>query len=161
MDKEKLTYLTEKIYKITLLFPKKEPLRYKIREIATDILEKLLSSKISKNPVIDDLEILHSFLEIAKKQNWVSPREIEEIQKGYEEVKKEISEKSSQQKLNSRQEKILEILKEKKKVQIWQLKEHFPSVSKRTLRRDLAKLVSLGHVLRKGEISNTFYQLNE
>ena len=38
MDKNSLIELTNKVYKLTLLFPKKEPLRYKIREVADDIL---------------------------------------------------------------------------------------------------------------------------
>jgi hypothetical protein len=161
MDKIYLTQLTEKIYKISLLFPKKEPLRYKIRDIATEILSKVLNSRISHNPVYEELEILDSFLEIAKKQNWVAYREIEEIQKEYKRIREEILEKITQKKLNSRQEKILQVLKEKGKIQVWQLKEYFPNISKRTLRRDLARLISLGHVLRTGQVSNTFYQLKD
>jgi len=159
MDRVYLTQLTEKIYKISLLFPKKEPLRYKIREIATEILSKLLNFKFSSNPVVEELEVLDSFLEIAKKQNWTSPKNIEEIQREYARIKERILEKVVQKTLNSRQEKILEILKEKGKIQVWQLKEYFPHISKRTLRRDLVRLISLGRVLRTGQVSNTFYQL--
>jgi Fic family protein len=161
MDKNCLTSLTERIYKISLLFPKKDPLRYKTREIATEILEKILKKKISQNPVVLDLEVLDSFLEIVKKQNWVSPKEIEEIQKDYRRIKEEVSKRISRKNLNSRQEKILQILKEKGKIQIWQIKEFFPQVSKRTLRRDFKKLVSLGHVLRTGQGSETFYQIQD
>ena len=159
MDKEYLTSLTEQIYRISILFPKKDPLRYKIREVAVEILEKILENKISQNPVIHDLEILDSFLEIAKSQNWASPKEIEEIQENYKKIKEEIFQKIARESLNSRQEKILQILKERGKIQIWQLKEFFPQVSKRTLRRDLLKLISLGHVLRTGQGPETFYQI--
>jgi len=38
MNKENLTQITNELYRLTLLFPKKEPLRYKMRELADDIL---------------------------------------------------------------------------------------------------------------------------
>jgi hypothetical protein len=59
MNKDYLIQLTNNLYHLTLLFPKKEPLRYKMREIAIDILadfEELKSSQILKN-----LEILDGF----------------------------------------------------------------------------------------------------
>jgi hypothetical protein len=65
-SREKLIELTKRVYRLTLLFPKKEPLRYKIREIADEILANLL--KETKNPTIKDWEILDSFFEIAKEQ---------------------------------------------------------------------------------------------
>ena len=129
----------------------------KISEIRERI--GLIENKISQNPVIHDLEVLDSFLEIAKSQNWASPKEIEEIQENYKKIKEEILQKIARESLNSRQEKILQILKERGKIQIWQLKEFFPQVSKRTLRRDLLKLISLGHVLRTGQGPETFYQI--
>jgi len=42
MDKELLIELTNNLYRLTLLFPKKEPLRYKMRELADDILANSL-----------------------------------------------------------------------------------------------------------------------
>ena len=38
MDKEKITNLINDLYRMTSLFPKKEPLRYKMREVASDLL---------------------------------------------------------------------------------------------------------------------------
>jgi Fic family protein len=189
--KENLVDLTRRVYRLTLLFPKKEPLRYKIREIADEILEKLLLSlhgnpgKIPSREIIKNLEIFDSFLEIAKEQNWVSPKEIFEIQNEYQKLKTEI-EKEPETKtpnfievrpsrdlrqnsdlgqnkvsLNDRQKKILEILKEKEKIQVWQIKEIFPQVSKRTLRRDFQNLYKKGIIERIGERTNTFYKLKE
>jgi Fic family protein len=189
--KENLVDLTRRVYRLTLLFPKKEPLRYKIREIADEILEKLIFSlhgnpgKIHSQEIVKDLEIFDSFLEIAKEQNWVSPKEIFEIQNDYQklktEIEKEIETKSpsftevrppldsrqisdlgqNQILLNDRQKKILEILKEKEKIQVWQIKEIFPQVSKRTLRRDFQSLYKKGIIERIGERTNTFYKLKE
>ena len=57
MDKDFLIQLTTELYRLTLLFPKKEPLRYKMRELADEILTKCLRSNLKQNPVLEDLEI--------------------------------------------------------------------------------------------------------
>ena len=161
--KEKLIELTKKVYHLTLLFPKKEPLRYKIREIADEILANLL--KEIKNPTIKDWEILDSFFEIAKEQKWVSPKEIFQIQEEYKKLILGIQPYSEvievRPHVSERQEKILEILREKGKIQVGQVKEFFPNVSKRTLRRDFQSLVKKGIIERVGEKNKTFYKLKE
>jgi predicted HTH transcriptional regulator len=160
-SKEKLIEITKRIYRLTQLFPKKEPLRYKIREIADEILANLLRE--TKNPTSKDWEILDSFFEIAKEQNWVSPREICQIQEDYKNLIAEIQfrPEENQISINERQEKILEILKEKGKIQVGQVKELFPNVSKRTLRRDFQSLMKKGIIERIGEKNKTFYKLKE
>src|SRR4030042_6519234 len=74
MDKEFLIQLTNKLYSLTLLFPKKEPLRYKIREVATNFLT---------NPNKEELETLNSLFEVALVQNWVSPSDVLLIKEEY------------------------------------------------------------------------------
>ncbi len=167
MDKDFLIKLTNNLYRLTLLFPKKEPLRYKMRELADDIL---------LNPHEESLEVLNSFFEIAKAQNWVSPFDILEIQRGYDNLKEglgktELEERKREpvghlavvetqpQSLPERQEKILGFLKEKGRAQVWQLKQIFPAVTKRTLRRDFESLLNQGLIERIGERNDTFYQL--
>jgi len=191
--KEKLIELTKRIYQLTLCFPKKEPLRYKIREIADEILLNVIRG--TKNPTHKDWEVLDSFLEIAKEQNWVSPKAILDVKKEYQDLFENLYIPSikSQENLNlrentlngvrphlnlngvepqvvhepqvihvnERQRKILEILKEREKIQVGQVKEFFPNVSKRTLRRDFQKLVKKGIIERIGEKNNTFYKLKE
>ncbi|MBM3250903.1 MAG: DeoR family transcriptional regulator [Candidatus Nealsonbacteria bacterium] len=190
MDKQEIIDLTNKIYKLTLLFPKKEPLRYKIREKADEILENfiVLDNRNSKNDLIfelkNDLEVLDSYFEVAKWQNWVSYFDVLAIQENYakmgDNLKTEGEEKSlkiefpakvseeqfsadktlvANNKLDSRKERILEVLKEMGRVQVYQVKEIFPEVSKRTLRRDFEKLLKQGLVERIGERNETFYQL--
>jgi hypothetical protein len=83
---QRLIELTSKLYRLTLFFPKKEPLRYKMRELADDILA---------NPKERDLEVLDSFLEVAFAQNWVSPSDILAIRKEYDNLKEELKEGKS------------------------------------------------------------------
>lgn len=200
MNKESLVEITQKLYKLTLLFPKKEPLRYKMRETADEILKYsvLIFGNIFKNSqdvyleVEKNLEILDSFFEVAKFQNWVSPSMILELEGDYRKLKEllkslpsEISfsdqelplNEQEQQKdyflnnnkekpknnvntfLNERQEKIVEVLKERGKVQAWEIKQFFPNITKRTIRRDFEQMLNKGFIVRIGEKNNTFYQL--
>lgn len=153
MDKDFLIELTNGLYRLTLLFPKKEPLRYKMRELADDILAK---------PIEKDLEILESFFEVAKAQNWVSPSDILEIQKEYSKIREELKKSDGNRtpiNLGDRQETILKILKEKGQAQVWEIQKIFPEVTKRTLRRDFESLLNQGLIERIGERNETFYQL--
>lgn len=172
MDKGKILKLTNELYSLTLFFPRKEPLRYKMREIADEILAFLIEIENNKTIPKDfftKIEILDSFFEIARAQNWVKSGEILNLQKEYQKIKeeclnlslnKEPSRKNySSQTMNTRQQKILEILREREKIQVWELKEIFPEISKRTLRRDFAALVRKGLIERVGSQSNTFYKL--
>ena len=163
-DKSFLIQLTNMLYRLTLLFPKKEPLRYKMRELADEILAR---------PGEKDLEILDCFFEVAKNQNWASPNEILKIQEDYSKLKEElksfaksaefgvpkIEREHSVSSAAGRQEKILEILKERGRAQVGELRKTFPQVSKRTIRRDFEFLLHQGAVERLGERNDTFYKL--
>jgi len=60
-----------------------------------------------------------------------------------------------------RKEKILTFLQEKGQVQVWQVKQLLPEVSKRTLRRDFEDMLEQGLIERLGERNDTFYKLKE
>lgn len=181
MNKENLTQLTNNLYHLTLLFPKKEPLRYKMRELADEILARCLKLDVKPgNPtVLDNLEILDSYFEVAKAQNWVSPEQLLEIQKEYSKIREELEKLEKGEKVetgeegedlekrevklslltnSTRQQRILEILKEKRQAQVWEIKKIFPEVTKRTLRRDFSQLLKQGLIERVGERNETFYQ---
>lgn len=205
MDKDFFTQTTTDLYRLTLLFPKKEPLRYKMREVADEILANLLritnryeytNTKNSSNEteiknLLESLEIFTGFFEVVKAQNWVKADEVLATQGKYDKLKEEIlifsqqeeatlankklplnfdqpaiTERaeagvftSIQEKINSRQQRILEILKDKEKTQVWEVKKVFPDVTKRTLRRDFEYLLKQELIERMGEKNNTFYQI--
>jgi len=190
MDKNFLIQLTNNLYRLTLLFPKKEPLKYKMRELADDILTDFLRThNLSQcnvtfpryiNSGREKLEVLDGFFEVAKSQNWVSQKEILNLQQEYSKLKDELGKlsqvrpvsvpsqvrpvKANQSQtlassMKERQEKILDFLKENGRAQVGQLKEVFPEVTKRTLRRDFEFLLKQGKIERIGERNETFYQL--
>jgi len=192
MEKKFILQITNELYRLTLLFPKKEPLRYKMRELADDILFDLISvpqkTYRGQTPVSLDgkLEVLDGFFEVAKNQNWIKPEDILNLQKEYIKLKGQLKLKAEsikseakltgvrplqkseltevrplQNSMNERQEKILAVLKEKEKAQVWQIKQIFPEVSKRTLRRDFENLFKRGIIKRMGDRNETFYQLKE
>lgn len=194
MDKNFLIQLTHRLYRLTLLFPKKEPLRYKIREVADEILVNSLRITNKSNPskktencsrqILEELEVLDGFFEIAKYQNWVSPFDILEIQKEYCKTKEGLEqfleklpeletlkvekrgrpavksvEKTGKILISGRQEKILAFLKENGRAQVWEIKPIFPEVTKRTIRRDFEYLLKQGKIERMGERNEIFYQI--
>ncbi|MEK7519399.1 MAG: DeoR family transcriptional regulator [Patescibacteria group bacterium] len=215
IDKGFLIQLTNNLYKLTLLFPKKEPLRYKMRELADDILADSVRIMAESNPpkareienqsVLENLDVLDSFFAIAKEQNWIASPQLLTVQEEYSKIKKHFSlriipsenqkqdllEELKEEKvfalspyldvqkkevfeaenfvpvekengnLNGRHQKILEVLKEKDRIQVWEIKEVLPQVTKRTLRRDFRELLNQGFIERIGERNNTFYRLKE
>jgi len=142
-----------------------------MRELADEIFNNSLRLNLKQNPVLDDLEVLDGFFEVAKAQNWVQAVDVLRIQEEYNRIKAEIKkitrepagvrpESDPRVRLpNLRQEKILAILKENGQAQVWQVKQVFPEVSKRTLRRDFEFLLKQGKIERIGERNNTFYRL--
>lgn len=243
MDKNCVVEKTNELYRLTLLFPKKEPLRFKMRELADEVLANFIThfdhgfepvnSGVVKNSC-NLFEVLDSFFEVAKRQNWVKPSDILNLQQEYRNIKQalpsflkenlgaqglegqrekeeivetasapiqftqgirsiplpeplvmpepsatrvaakgeeedlsslnieesmEESMEESNTEVSDRQRKILDILKQKEGIQVWEVKDILPDVSKRTLRRDFKKLLNGGLVERKGDKNTTFYKL--
>ncbi len=192
MQKKELINLTNELYRLTLLFPKKEPLRYKIREVADDILVDILGrgnagksihpektyrgltsvSAVRDAGLDEKLEILDAFFEVAKAQNWLKYDDILNLQEEYSKLKgnleteirkpepKPTEVRPLQNSLNKRQERILTFIRENERAQVWQVKQIFPQVSKRTLRRDFEQLLGKHIIRRIGEKNATFYVLS-
>ncbi|XOB46605.1 MAG: DeoR family transcriptional regulator [Candidatus Nealsonbacteria bacterium] len=194
--KNYLVQITNELYRLTLLFPKKEPLRYKMRELSDDVLANFVflpqeDNNPTKIKIVKDskkmIEVLDSFFDIVKTQGWVRASDILNLQEEYskigeellkfqeeEKIKKarnqeekiddevrEISilKKEEEKPISERQKKLLKVLEEKGKMQVWEIKDIFSEVSKRTLRRDFRSLLKNGLVERIGERNNTFYQI--
>ena len=270
MDKNTLIQLAKEVYQLSLLFPNKEPLRYRMREIADDIIAE---SIMKRNDYLHDLmlhlEMIDSFFEIVSCQDWTSPTRVNAIRDKYrilaadlsstrvqtiaaipaipmtetsqgsreifiepellpdvtaapiavggvicppppakpasvhpmvrpesrviavEEPKtpdsgkglaqEEVLEAAAIQPENEvdidldeegddsgtgltggqilRQNRILTFLKEKGGAQVWEIQKIFPSVSKRTIRRDFRSMLKQGLIERFGERNTTSYKL--
>jgi hypothetical protein len=174
LSKEELIKLTGELYGLTRLFPKKEPLRSRLRALADDVLADFVRFNAKgTTELIKSIEAIESLLAVAKEQNWVKSGEILKLAEDYANLKRTWEDIGSQtleqpilnfgldfarqSKNEQRHQQILEIVKEKGKIQVWELKKLFPELSKRTLRRDFEHLLSLGLVQRIGDKSQTYY----
>jgi DNA-binding transcriptional ArsR family regulator len=136
-------------------------------------------NEISKE-VLKNLEIIDGYFEIAREQNWVDKKNFFVLGKEYNILRKELENVKIEDKKgeigtkkerlsyskdreisNERAKKILEILRDKEKAQVWEFKNIFPEVTKRTLRRDFEYLLSQGLVERIGEGKYTFYKIKQ
>ena len=193
MDKDYFIKLTLAVYRVTELFPRQEPLKFFLREKACQILADSLLI-VLKNPIIlkeeqknkikeeilKNIEVLNSYFEVAKNQDWVKKANFFVLEKEYgrieEEIKKRIPKKEKETTFkplpentprqlpfdnlrNERCKRILEVLRQKEKAQIWEFKKIFPQVSKRTLRRDFEYLLAKGLVERVGDGKWTYYRI--
>lgn len=92
MDKNTLIQFAKDIYEITLLFPKKEPLRHYLRQTADEAVAELV---MKKNDYAETLcrffELADIQLEIAGGQNWVSPERVASLRDCLEQMSREFS----------------------------------------------------------------------
>lgn len=137
MDKEKILNLINDLYRITSLFPKKEPLKYKMREVGDELLFYFVSleSLKSENPgsfakdskskikesifeIEKNIEIIDNYFDVAKWQNWASYFDILELQNKYrylkEWVKEEIEDLPLDKSIISKEENKVKIEKTEK-----------------------------------------------
>jgi len=63
-------------------------------------------------------------------------------------------------KLSDRQQKIIKFLEDKEKAQVMDLQQVLPTVTKRTIRRDLDELLTSGMIVRLGEFNQVFYKVS-
>ncbi|MFA5086788.1 MAG: hypothetical protein WC470_00605 [Candidatus Paceibacterota bacterium] len=83
---EELIKLTNALYKVTGLFPTKEPLKFAIRKESLDVLffciaseKQVVQSQINQRESfiqkgLDCLKLLKTYFEIAKEQKWIDTR---------------------------------------------------------------------------------------
>jgi len=187
MDSNHFFQLTLGVYRVTELFPKGEPLKLKIIEKALEILSDLVLA--SPNPGVKRLEdaapainknikIIADFFDLAQSQKWIDSRNFLVLKREYNKIKQNIetelggigyrqdskvkdgdpSEISSNQ-LFPRQKRIIDILKQNGGAQAGEILKSFEKLSKRTLRRDLGRLVREGMIERVGRCNKVFYKL--
>lgn len=84
MDKQIITELARNIYKLTLFFPNREPLRYKLRETVDQVIyEFLMEKKDYLDNICRYLEVIDSYLDIAASQDWTAPARINALKEDF------------------------------------------------------------------------------
>jgi hypothetical protein len=102
MMDEALIKLTNALYKVTGLFPVKEPLKFAIRKEALGVLffsiasekQSFSMSSSEKEDLLEkgltNIKLLKTFFGIAMDQNWVDARNFEVLEKGYGEIEESL-----------------------------------------------------------------------
>ena len=90
---KKFTELAKDVYRLTVLFPTREPLRYKLREVCDDIVAEIIMERNDYfGNIRRNLELVYSYLDIALEQNWVSPAQIGQVRDNYGLAARELTE---------------------------------------------------------------------
>lgn len=192
MDKEQLKQITLGLYKVTEIFPDREPVKFFLREKASKTLADAVLF-FEKNPIklsekqkseigeeiIKNISLIQVYFDVSKHQGWADSRNFLVLGKEYQKIRDEVerqrkphgfvqamtgkvveeAEPAFDNFRSERTKKIMEFLKKKDRVQIWELKEVFPEVTKRTLRRDFEYLLANNLVEREGDGKYTFYKV--
>lgn len=92
MDKNYFIQLTLGLYRVTDIFPDKEPLKYKIREKANEILAHLAGVNFDplqadSQKVIEDLNIINIYFDVAQSQDWIDSRNFLVLKQGYANIR--------------------------------------------------------------------------
>jgi hypothetical protein len=103
MTEENIIKLTNALYKVTGLFPKEEPLKFAIRKEGLDVLffsnivkGKSVSASAKErgehlDKVLAKVELIKTYLGIAKEQEWVSERNFVILEREYDSLKDSLS----------------------------------------------------------------------
>lgn len=92
MNPEEIIKLTNAVYKVTDLFPAKDPLKAAIRKEALEVLFfsilalKGFGSK-GRGDVFVSLKLLEAYFQVSSKQKWVHERNFEVLQIEYDKVR--------------------------------------------------------------------------
>lgn len=187
--------ITSTVYKLLDFFPEGEPLKNRAKDKVLAITENLVlffgtnncdKGKIQEQ-LLEDIDVLLSFLKLAKSFGWIDNMNYLIIDKEYEKIvsqikcawlsqaqEKVVFEKTIEKNqvsftkettravsfhVSDRQEKILEVIREKGKAQVSDFKAVLIDITKRTIRRDLDELLKNGKIVRVGEWNQVVYQI--
>jgi len=175
MDND-IVKITNAAYRLLDYLPDSDPLKNKAKEKVLAILEYARA---------EDITILQNYLELVKSQGWIDSMNFLIIKKQYDQLKQEIIVRNQPVKkvemqvpakpieplrvkskrtetitvdYSLRQKSILQLLQVQEKVQVADIIKKIPSVTKRTVRRDLDDLLKKKAIVRMGEFNQVFYR---
>lgn len=94
IDKSHFIKLTIGVYKVSGLFPKREPLKFLLRKKADEVLASLVAAQFQPRAraleqVIKQITVLGVYLQIAESQNWVKPENFWLLKTEYQAIEEE------------------------------------------------------------------------
>ena len=152
--------LTLAVYRVTELFPEKEPLKRDIRDLANEILVNLISNNSENGS--RNLKTLKDLFDLAKAQNWVDSRNFFVLHREYDKIERLINTGETVEKprtTQKRKQRILETLERNSKIKVGDLIKIFPDTNRRTILRDLENFSQAGLVVKSGNGRGACYKL--
>ncbi len=157
--------LTLAVYKVTGLFPDKEPLKYDIRQSANEILVNLITHDVQN--ISQNIKALQDLFSLAGAKNLADSRNFVVLRREYGKISKFMQDRgvSSGKTVEksffpkNRKEEILQMFKQNGKVKIGDLARTFPGLNRRTLLRDLDGFCQLGLVEKNGNGRGACYTI--
>lgn len=187
MDKQYLIKLTSTVYEMSKWWPENNLLKFKIMNLANEILIDFILISYQnpgldiQEQIFNNIQALEQALQVSRKQKLLDRNDFLLLKREYKAVRQTIKSQKTEKivkraekplpkpkleietkkivfpDLNSRQKKIIEVLRQREKTQVSDLKQIFTNISKRTLRRDLEDLLNRNLVQRAGEWNKIFY----
>ena len=167
MSKEFYIRLTLGVYKVSQLFPERDPLKTELRELADEILISLLCSKYKG--CSENIGLIQNIFDLAESRGLADPRNFLVLRREYAKLDKAIGEPADTGKTvensskngrnRKRQEVILDILKNNSRVKISDIIKNFPDINRRTILRDLGTFCQSGIIERNGSGRGACYTI--
>ena len=160
--------LTLGVYKVSQLFPDKEPLKINLRGLADEILADLLCENYQECP--ENIKLIQNLFNLAESRGLADPRNFLVLRREYAKLwdlyvenmgkaGKPVENSSSDKKNRKRQGVILTILKDNGKVKMSDLAKSFPGLNRRTLLRDMGVFCQTGVIKRNGNGRGACYTI--
>ena len=101
--------LTLAVYKVAGLLPDNEPLKYKIKDKAGDILAKLILANpnekhLDREGLLEDIKIINGFFDIAREQEWIDSLNFQILEQEYNRIIDNIKSHRSEHEENKKSE---------------------------------------------------------
>lgn len=177
-------------YQLLEFFPDNEPLKNKAKDKTLAILDCLVTlenghgeKEKTRAQLLADMDILEQYLELGRRQRWLGGFNFLILLKEYRALRERMGSNvaliesrapknienapgagpgnNDSPPVTARQGRILKILEKEGQAQVSDFLKAIPSVTKRTLRRDLDDLLKKGKVERIGEWNQTLYKLGQ
>lgn len=180
-DKNSLIGLTLAVYRVTDLFPEREPLRYSIREAANKVIACCFTN--DADGLVSNIELLKSYFSVAKTRDWLKEENFSILEKEYcaligcgtqtlnrklsstanEKQPYRVKSKKTAEKVYSqdeRKQKIASLITDQQKLTLKEILGQLPEINRRTLIRDLENLLKTEIIKKEGKGRATFYLPN-
>ncbi len=122
--------------------------------------DEILSKKAQQIERSKPVQDLKAYLSKVEKPVQKIVKEVsKDVKKSEKQIKKKVAALNSASGLNERQDKILAMVKNKRKLNMMEIASEFADVTSRTLRRDMEKLEKQKLVRQVGKTRDSFYEL--